>query len=72
MVWSSAPRNIASMMPITIARTSAWLSGAASLLPAFAAARPVSLAETGFLGFFGGRPAVIGQRKENVTGLSTS
>jgi hypothetical protein len=27
MVWSSAPRNIASMMPITIERISAWVSG---------------------------------------------
>src|SRR5215472_10961307 len=29
MVWSSAPRNIASRMPITIVRTPAWSSGLA-------------------------------------------
>src|SRR5215470_8119081 len=27
MVWSSAPRNIASRMPITMVRTPAWSSG---------------------------------------------
>src|SRR5665647_1541751 len=49
MVWSSAPRNIASMMPSTIALISGWVSARGSLacgwcLGAFVLMRPLDAA----------------------------